>query len=87
MKEQKNDDLKKLHGCIKLKELLTAESKIINRHLEDHKIKNNIKDKNIAISDFINKFAWVMKEIYCENVCEENCKCDVFLKIKNSDNI
>lgn len=68
----------KIHCCMHLKELLDAEKIIINRHFEEHKKKYNIEDKNLVVADFISKFGWIMKEIYCESACPYKNNCEIF---------
>jgi len=71
-------EMKVKHGCINLIKLLNIEKKIIERHLKKHKWLNHIEDSNIGMMDFINKFGWIMREIYCEGVCERKGDCEVY---------
>lgn len=64
----------KVNYCTKLKSLLEEEKEIINKHIDYHKWCNKISDKNEAIMDFIKKYIWIIKEMYCFNVCKEDCK-------------
>ena len=62
--------------CTKLPDLLKVETRIIHEHISEHKWFNGIQNEDEAIIDFINKFGWLMRELYCEYICEEreNCK-------------
>ena len=73
-------------GCSKLVQLLKVQKEIIERHIDEHKWFNHIPDKNKAITDFIEKYSWLMKEVYCE-VCEDNDTCGSYIKFKETNNI
>ena len=60
--------------CKELSGLLKEQTKIISRHLEDHQYFQHIEDTNKAALDFIDKYGWVMREVYCDN-CSENKFC------------
>lgn len=68
-------------GCNKLSELLQVESNVIKRHLSEHAWCNHIPDPSAAIIDFINRFGWVMKEMFCE-MCDNHHRCCVYAGIK-----
>lgn len=60
--------------CIRLKDFLDYEVSLIEKHIDKHKWFNHIEDKDEAIADFINKYAWIIKESYCIN-CTKNSEC------------
>lgn len=63
------------NNCDHLKDFLKSQKKIITRHIDEHKWFTHIKDDNQAMIDFIKKYGWLMREIYCENACpHENCE-------------
>jgi hypothetical protein len=64
--------------CDQLKDLLHVEGKIIQRHIDRHKWFQHIPDKNAAVIDFVEKYGWLMREIYCENLCPKKGECHVF---------
>lgn len=66
----------KIKYCTNLKKLLSVECEIIKRHIDDHKWFNAIADKETAICDFIEKYAWLMREVYCGSVCEKRYECE-----------
>jgi hypothetical protein len=51
-------------SCNHLKELLYAESHVITRHLSEHKWFQHIKNDDEAITDFIEKYGWLMREFF-----------------------
>ena len=65
-----------MRKCTNVKAILEAEREVIKAHLNRHKWYNHIKDEEAAIIDFIWKYAWLMREIYCGKLCKINQKCD-----------
>ena len=63
-------------ACNHLNELLAAERGIIVRHLQNHKWFQQITDEQDAKVDFVKKFGWLMRELYCGYACpdRQNCK-------------
>lgn len=67
-------------GCVKFDELLKIESEVINNHSPEHAWCNHISDQNMAMIDFIEKYGWIMKEVFCKT-----CKlCDEYKKVQHS---
>jgi hypothetical protein len=60
--------------CNKLKDLLNEEIAIIKRHLDEHAYFQGIEDKEKATRDFIDKYAFIMRESYCD-LCPETKTC------------
>lgn len=75
--------------CERVKNILEIEKTIILRHIDRHKWFQQIEDKETAIADFIQKYGWIIREIYCGYSCpyREECKVNPFLHEDNSDNI
>jgi hypothetical protein len=63
--------------CIHLGDILNAQIEIIERHIDEHKWFQGIADKDKAISDFIQKYAFVMREFYCSQVCKDRLECEL----------
>ena len=62
--------------CDHLKEFLAVELKLISEHLDKHAWYNKISDHNEALGDFITRYGGIIRELYCEYICEnKNCKC------------
>jgi hypothetical protein len=67
--------------CTHLDEFLKCEVDIIKRHLERHKWYNAIPNEAEGIADFINKYGWLMRELYCGYTCPDRDKCNLGIKI------
>jgi len=52
-----------IHGCESDEELTKIELNIIKRHISEHKWYNGIPTYLEAITDFLSKYAWVIKEL------------------------
>lgn len=61
--------------CTHLKDLVSAELSIIERNIDKHKWLRHIEDKNEAVADFIEKYIWVVREMYCGYVCKDKDNC------------
>lgn len=64
--------------CQKLKDLMKVEREIISRHIDDHKWFNQIVDKNEGVADFIQKYAWIIREMFCTYMCENKDGCTLW---------
>lgn len=71
--------------CNQLKNLLKIQTQIIEEHIDKHKWFNHIEDKNEAIVDFIDKYAWLMRQMFCEYICEKRDDCDLLKKEAQKD--
>jgi hypothetical protein len=67
--------------CIHLTELLQCEIEIMERHLARHKWFNSIPNESEGIADFVEKYGWLMRELYCGYACPDRDKCDLPIKI------
>jgi len=63
--------------CQHIKYILSVERSIIKDHIAKHKWCNGIEDENDAIADFVQKFAWLMREIFCGALCPHKEECEV----------
>jgi len=63
--------------CIHLKELLAVQATIIRRNIKDHKWFLHIADEAEAKQDFIEKFGWIMRELYCGHACPDRHDCEL----------
>jgi len=59
--------------CIHLNDLVKTERELIERHIDEHKWFHHIPNKEDGIRDFIQEYAWLMKEMFCEYVCKRDC--------------
>lgn len=63
------------YQCEHLRELLDAETEVIKKHLANHKWFNHINDENEGIIDFVQKYGWIMREMYCHYACPDKDRC------------
>jgi hypothetical protein len=63
--------------CKRLHDILDAQVDIIERHIDQHKWFHGIANKDQAISDFIEKYGFIMREFYCSRVCKDRFDCEV----------
>lgn len=66
--------------CNKLRELLECQTDIIKRHLDRHKWFNEISGENEGVADFITKYGWLMRELYCGYSCQSRDNCNLKMK-------
>jgi hypothetical protein len=64
-----------IQSCKNLKTFLQIETQLINEHIDKHKWCNHIIGDEEAIVDFVGKFAWLIREIYCGSICEHRSDC------------
>jgi len=64
-----------LKECKRIRDILDAQIDIIERHVDQHKWFQQIEDRNEAISDFIEKYGFIMREFYCSRICEDRFSC------------
>lgn len=67
--------------CIRLAEFLRIERSIIQKHIDRHMWFQHISDQNSAVSDFNNKYGWLMRELFCGHVCEMRGACAIAAEI------
>ena len=83
------DLFNKMESCNHLKEFIEEQKKIIGRHLDKHKWYQHIDNKEKALQDFVDKYAWIIREMYCDAACPEKSKCAAYqnylTKIKGSE--
>ena len=63
-----------MESCQHLDDLLKEQVKIIARHIDKHKWYKGITSQDKAVEDFIDKYAWIMREAYCD-LCPTNQAC------------
>ncbi len=63
-------------GCKHLEDLIKAEIPIIKRHIEKHKWYRMMADENEAVGDFIEKYGFIMREMWCKYICKDREECD-----------
>jgi len=66
--------------CKHLHDILDAQIDIIERHIDKHKWFHGIANKDQAISDFIEKYGFIMREFYCSRSCKDRFECELALQ-------
>ena len=72
-------------GCTRLSKLLAVEVKVIRKHLSDHKWFRHIQNDEDAIANFIQEYGWLMREMYCNCVCESRAECSIADKLLGNE--
>ena len=70
-----------IEKCERLMTFNIIQAHILRRHLKNHKWFTHLPDENQALIDFVQKFGFAMREVYCECcVYHNNCiiERDVF---------
>ena len=70
--------------CKHIREILDVERKIIIKHIEKHKWFNHFEFEHDAITDFVNKYAWLMREVFCGALCPHREVCQVSEKFRKA---
>jgi hypothetical protein len=65
----------KLKRCEKLREFVDVQVDVIQRHLDRHKWYRGISDSNAGLSDFVQEYGWLMRDLYCHHICEFSDSC------------
>ena len=69
-------------NCTHLNDILKAEIPIIKEHLKDHKWYQHIQDDTQTQIDFIERYGFIMREMYCRYVCKDRDNCELADKYK-----
>lgn len=54
----------------------TIKKQLIKRHINDHKWYKHIPCENEATEDFIDRFYWLIQEMFCRHRCPYRFGCD-----------
>ena len=66
-----------ISNCKHLSDLLKVQQQVIQRNLEVHKWLQHIPDSTQATIDFIDSYAWVLREVYCGYTCPDRIDCAI----------
>ena len=66
-----------MEGCKHLNDIVNAEMPIIKEHLQSHKWYQHIETDTKAQIDFIEKYGFIMREMYCRYVCVDRKTCEL----------
>jgi len=61
--------------CENLAKLLEEQELVIRRHISKHKYYAHKENMEEAIQDFIDKYGWLMREMYCNSSCVKSKEC------------
>jgi len=80
--------LDKNQSCQHIRDILEVERELIQDHIAKHRWCNQFDGDNEAIIDFVHKYAWLMREVFCGVMCKHRNSCgaaDQFKKAFLSD--
>ena len=69
--------------CEYIQEILLIERDIIEQHSPAHQRYNGIQDEYDALVDFVSKYAWIMREVFCGVMCSHRDTCKAVEHYKN----
>lgn len=64
----------KCDRCKRTSQVMAVEVDLIKRHIDKHKQYNYILDDDEAIFDFVDKYAWIMREAVCALCSNDECE-------------
>lgn len=67
-----------MEHCNNLEKFLNEQMLVIKRHINKHKYYTRESDVNKAMQDFIVKYGWIMRELYCDAACSKNKECEAY---------
>lgn len=73
--------MKYLESCIKLDKLKQFENDIFSLEVEGL----SGLEKQVKLTEFINKYAPTLKLHFCENICGEYYRCNVYKSFKKKE--
>jgi len=75
-------DMEKEQSCQCMSELLKVQRNVIKKHLDEHMFLRNITDRTEALETFIRDYGWIIREMYCVNVCKKKDNCLIAEKLE-----
>lgn len=73
--------------CKQLSRFVKTQLEIVKKHLDEHRFLRHIEDKNEALKSFIEDYGWLIREIYCAEVCEDREECEIADEMKMSGDL
>ena len=70
--------------CNRVKDIMKIEINVIKKHLGKHKWYCGIGDDNAAVADFVWKYAWLMREVYCGKLCPKHANCEAGMPFRSA---
>lgn len=66
---------------------MKTQLEVIRKHLDEHMYLQQIPNQDDAIVSFIEKYGWLMRELYCTKVCELRCNCEIASELSSSGDL
>lgn len=67
--------------CQRDYDLKTIKTSLLEKHLEKHKWFNQITNDEEGKKDFLEKFGWLVEQMYCRFRCDQRFTCDASLQL------
>jgi len=64
--------------CIHLQQFMECQIEIMRDNIDGHKWFNGIPNENEAYADFIKKYGWLIREMYCGKICQNSSDCNIY---------
>ena len=74
-------------SCQHLRDFLKTELEVIQKHLDEHKYLRHIDDKEAATMSFIEDYGWLMRELYCTQVCDLKNECHIAIQLNKEGDL
>jgi hypothetical protein len=68
--------------CKQLSKFMKTQFEVVKKHLDEHKYLRKLTDKNEALESFISDYGWLIREIYCSQICISREECEFSEKMK-----
>lgn len=74
-------------SCQHLREFMTTQIEVVQRHLDEHKYLRQMVDKEMALESFIQDYGWLIRELYCTKICELREGCEIAMELSKSGDL
>lgn len=64
-----------MEKCANLKGLTCLQIKLIKKYIDN--CDSAIVDRNTAAAEFVTKYAWLVKVIFCNSICKYRDQCKI----------
>ncbi len=68
-------------SCRHFSDYMGTETKVIRKHLDEHRYLRQIDNKTDALRSFINDYGWLIRELYCTKICADRSTCAVAVEL------
>lgn len=63
--------------CTQFKDMMRVEAEVIEESISFHQYCNHFSNTDAAIADFLTKYGWLMRTMYCKCKCPYKQECDL----------